>query len=100
MAYGKKTGGRTKGTPNKLSSTVKANVVAVFDDLNGEDLRHMKEWARENPTQYYNLYAKLLPTEIEAEVEHGGSIAIGSIDPESLTDEQLRAIASIKVNPD
>jgi hypothetical protein len=34
----------------------------------------MKEWALENPTQYYNLYAKLLPTEIEADIEHSGSV--------------------------
>jgi hypothetical protein len=74
MATGKKTGGRKKGTPNKLSSTVKENVVAVFNHLNGEELTHIKDWALENPTQFYNLYAKLLPTEIEAEVEHGGEM--------------------------
>jgi hypothetical protein len=74
MATGKKTGGRTKGTPNKLSMTVKENVIAVFTHLNGDDLTHMKEWALENPTQYYNLYAKLLPTEIEADIEHSGSV--------------------------
>jgi hypothetical protein len=98
MATGKKTGGRKKGTPNKLSATVKENVIAVFDELGGKE--HMKRWAAENPNQFYNIYAKLLPTEIEADVEHGGSIAIGTIDPETLTDDQLRAIASIKVNAD
>ncbi len=85
MAIGKKTGGRKKGTPNKLSSTVKENVVAVFNHLNGEELTHIKDWALENPTQFYNLYAKLLPTEIEADIEHSGLVAV-TLTP---TDEKL-----------
>lgn len=71
---GKKFGGRKKGTPNKLSGTVKANVIAVFNELNGDNQNHMKEWALENPSHFYNIYAKLLPTEIEAEVEHSGEL--------------------------
>jgi hypothetical protein len=70
MALGKKTGGRQKGTPNKLSTTVKDNFIAVFADLNGQDLMHMKEWAKENPTQFYNLYAKLLPLQLAGDQEN------------------------------
>lgn len=70
MALGKKTGGRQKGTPNKLSTTVKDNFIAVFADLNGQDLTHMKEWAAENPTQFYNLYAKLLPFQVAGDPDN------------------------------
>jgi len=97
MAKGFKTGGRRAGTPNKLSSTVKDNVLAVFEELGGKE--HMKLWASENPTQFYNILAKLMPTEITAEVDHGGYIGIGELDVTELSEEQLRAIASIKVNP-
>jgi hypothetical protein len=69
---GKKFGGRKKGTPNKLSATVKDNVIEVFAEIGG--IEHMKQWALDNPNNFYNIYAKLLPTEIEAEVAHSGEI--------------------------
>jgi hypothetical protein len=65
---GKKQGGRKKGVPNKVSTTVKENVIAVFNGLGGA--KAMAEWARENPTHFYNLYAKLLPQDINKTVEH------------------------------
>lgn len=61
-------GGRQKGTPNKISTTVKDNVLQVFQQLGGA--KAMAEWARENPTHFYNLYAKLLPQDINKTVEH------------------------------
>ena len=67
MAKGHKTGGRKKGTPNKLSSTVRDNVVAVFDGLGGTS--HMLEWARTNPSEFYRLYGKMLPQGIELAAE-------------------------------
>ena len=66
MALGKKTGGRQKGTPNKVSGTVRENVISVFDGLGGLDA--MTGWARENQTEFYRLYSKLLPTQIDATV--------------------------------
>lgn len=69
MARGIKTGGRKKGTPNKISGTVKANVVAVFDRIGGVD--GMVEWANENKTEFYRLYGKLMPTEVEGPGEDG-----------------------------
>lgn len=65
---GKKMGGRKKGVPNKVSTTVKENVIQVFQQLGGA--KAMAEWARENPTHFYNLYAKLLPQDVHKTVEH------------------------------
>lgn len=65
---GKKQGGRKKGVPNKVSTTVKENVIQVFQQLGGA--KAMAEWARENPTHFYNLYAKLLPQDVHKTVEH------------------------------
>ena len=65
---GQRFGGRQKGTPNKLSTTVKDNVISVFQQLGGA--KAMAEWARENPTHFYNLYAKLLPQDVHKTVEH------------------------------
>jgi len=72
MAIGKKTGGRKKGTPNKLSSTVKDNVITVFEKLGGVD--HMAEWAKENPGHFYNIYSKILPMQVTG--EDGGPLNV------------------------
>jgi hypothetical protein len=71
MAFGRKTGGRQKGTPNKLSVAAKDNFISVFEELNGEELTHMKTWAAENPNQFYALYAKLLPLQLNGSGEDG-----------------------------
>jgi hypothetical protein len=65
---GKKQGGRPKGVPNKLSTTVKDNVIQVFNTLGG--YKGMAEWAKDNPTHFYNLYAKLIPQDVHKTVEH------------------------------
>lgn len=58
-----KTGGRQAGTPNKVSATVKENVLAVFNRLEGT--AGMAKWAEDNKTEFYKIYAKLLPTSAE-----------------------------------
>lgn len=72
MALGKKTGGRKKGTPNKVSDVVKDNVVKVFDALGGSD--GMAIWAADNPTEFYRLYTKLLPKQVDQTIEVGQTI--------------------------
>ena len=62
MAIGAKHGGRKAGTPNKLSLTVKENVIAVFDKLGGNE--GMATWAEDNRTEFFKIYAKLLPTDL------------------------------------
>lgn len=66
MAKGVKTGGRAAGAQNKVSATVKDNVLAVFNRLDGTT--GMAKWAMDNQTQFYQIYAKLLPTEIDQNI--------------------------------
>lgn len=68
MATGKKTGGRQIGTPNKTTATVKAALEEAFDRLGGVD--SLVTWAEAEPTEFYKLYAKLLPAELN--VKHSG----------------------------
>jgi len=58
----KKTGGRKKGTPNKISATVKDNVIQVFEQLGS--VKGMVNWAKKNQTEFYRIYAKMLPVEV------------------------------------
>ena len=61
-----KTGGRRKGTPNKVTATARENIIAVFTRLGGTAA--MAEWARENPTEFYKLYARLIPAQAQLDV--------------------------------
>lgn len=58
---------RPKGVPNKIGGQVKKNTVAVFDRLGG--IERMVKWAEDNLTEFYRLYAKLLPSEVT--LSHG-----------------------------
>jgi len=76
--------GRKPGVPNKLSATAKQNVIEVFEQLGGVD--HMKQWAIDNPNNFYNIYAKILPTQTEIGGIDGSdlplSIGIRFVEPE------------------
>lgn len=59
--------GRPKGARNKITLGIKENVEEVFKSLGG--VNAMTDWARENPTEFYKLYSKLLPKNIDATVD-------------------------------
>ena len=80
----KKTGGRKAGTPNKVSNIVPDNVIAVFDEIGGNEA--MAEWAKDNRTEYYRLWSKLLPKQINSDISTEPN------SPEPLTDNELTTI--------
>jgi hypothetical protein len=57
---------RPKGKPNNVSSTAKENVIAVFNRLEGT--AGMARWAKRNQSDFYRLYAKLVPQQIDMDV--------------------------------
>ena len=54
--------GRKKGTSNKFSLTVKQAVTESFVNLGGVEA--MTRWARGNQTEFYKIFARLIPHEI------------------------------------
>lgn len=65
MAKGKKTGGRTEGTPNKFTKGAKEAFQLAFDELGG--YAGMVAWATSNPDNlkvFYTLYARLIPVDV------------------------------------
>lgn len=56
--------GKPVGTPNKLTRTVKTTVLAVFNDLQSDPKHNLKAFAKKYPRDFYNIAAKLIPTEI------------------------------------
>jgi hypothetical protein len=54
-----------KGSPNKVGAEVKENIIAVFIRLGSTAA--MADWAKDNLTEFYRLYARLIPTEVIGE---------------------------------
>lgn len=71
-----KTGGRVAGTPNKLTKTVRETVLAVFNDLQEKPGVRLLDWAQDEPTEFYRIAAKLIPTDIKADVKHTGKVIL------------------------
>lgn len=78
--------GRPKGTPNKLTRSVKERVLDVFNELQNDPKANMLEWGKNNPSLFYQIAAKLIPTEIKGEVEHTGVEIIINRKPSAKTD--------------
>lgn len=57
---------------NKTTHSIKSNIVAVFDMIGGREA--MAEWAKENQTEFYRLYARGMPHEVTG--EGGGPLQI------------------------
>jgi hypothetical protein len=62
MAKGRKTGGRRPGSVNKTTATTKEALTQAFQSLGG--VNSLVAWGKENQTEFYKLWAKLLPQEI------------------------------------
>lgn len=72
MAKGIKTGGRTKGTPNKLTRDIREAVLASFESVGGAE--YLATQARDNPTAYLTLLGKVLPMQVTG--ENGGPVKL------------------------
>lgn len=77
-----KKGGRPKGSPDRISRTAKENIIAVFDGVGG--ITAMINWAKRNRTEFYKLYARLVPIDVTARVDKR--------DASELTDRELAEI--------
>lgn len=62
-----RTGGRAKGTPNKLTADVKAMVLEALDSAGG--VNYLVEQSEKNPSAFMTLVGKVLPMQVQAEVQ-------------------------------
>lgn len=58
--------GRPKGATNLLTRTVKDAVLMAFNELQNDPKANLIEWGRKNPGLFYPIAAKLIPTEVNA----------------------------------
>lgn len=59
---GERRGGRPKGSPNKITTSMRECFRAAFDELGG--VPALVAWGRENQTEFYKLTARLIPVEV------------------------------------
>jgi hypothetical protein len=57
-----KTGGREKGTPNRLAAELRAMILAALDRAGGED--YLLEQATANPRAFLSLLGRIIPTQV------------------------------------
>ena len=69
-----RTGGRRRGTPNKITTAFKDAVRIVYEDIGGH--KAFAEWARENSTEFYRIAARLIPTEITTRSDNNLTVVI------------------------
>lgn len=66
MAKGKKTGGRKAGTPNKLSKTLKEDILNAAEMAHPEGrVAYLIHQAHNNATAFMSLLGKVLPMEVQ-----------------------------------
>ncbi len=69
MTIGYKTGGRKKGTPNKLTVAAKDAISMAADELGGKD--RLVTWVKEDPANerlfWGTIYPKLLPLQVASD---------------------------------
>ena len=66
--------GRKRGTPNSLTRTVKEAFEIVFNEMQGEPGVSLLEWGKKNPTDFYRIASKLIPTDMNASLS--GSVKV------------------------
>ena len=60
---------KPKGATNKITKTVKECLLEAFNRMQDEPKVNLFEWGKANPTKFYEVSAKLIPTELTAKVE-------------------------------
>lgn len=78
-------GGSRKGVPNKVTALARENIITVFDRMGG--ISEMVDWAKANKSEFYKLYARLIPVEVTG--KDGGAIQMEVGERNALRDKIL-----------
>lgn len=62
----------SKPGPKKLTVQARDALWKVFHELGGKE--HMRKWALDNPSDFYRLFARLVPQATEVTGEDGGPV--------------------------
>jgi hypothetical protein len=72
MAAGRKTGGRAKGTPNKLTALLKDDILEAAEGAHPDGrIAYLTAQAKDNPSAFLTLLGKVLPLQVHGPGENG-----------------------------
>ena len=60
---GQRFGGRKKGTPNKITGTLKDMILQSLVNVGGTD--YLEQQAKKNPNAYISLIGRVLPLQVK-----------------------------------
>jgi hypothetical protein len=87
MARGVKTGGRTKGTPNKTTALLKDAILEAGSQAHPDGLTgYLRTQANDNPAAFMTLLGKVLPMQVSGDADNPLTLAIIKrtiVDPKS-----------------
>lgn len=63
--------GKPKGAVSKTTKLVKEVFADVFADIQSHPTANLRAWAVQEPTEFYKLASKLIPTQVNATVGIG-----------------------------
>lgn len=72
MAKGTKTGGRKKGTPNKVTGELKSMILTALDEAGG--VEYLKARAIDTPGPFLTLVGKVLPLQVNGDGKDGAVV--------------------------
>jgi hypothetical protein len=85
MAKGFKTGGRSKGTPNKVNAALKDMILNALHSSGGQS--YLEQQAEANPTAFMTLLGKVLPTTLSGDPDSPlrthSTIEVRIVDPKN-----------------
>ena len=71
--------GRPKGQPNKTTASAKEAFTLAFQGIGGAE--RLQQWAEENTTEFYKLFARLIPAEQHVSGADGQPLGVVILPP-------------------
>ena len=81
MALGHKTGGRQKGTPNKMTALLKDSILQAAEQAGDKEglTGYLERQARDNPGPFMTLLGKVLPLQLSGDEGQATEITFTTI---------------------
>jgi hypothetical protein len=81
--------GRPRGVPNKLTTTIREAVLEAFSELQKDPNNNLLAWGKQNPSLFYQIASKLIPTEINHSLDNKVIRVITPGKPDEITDAEV-----------
>ena len=82
--------GKKPGTPTKTTQSVKEAFRLAFDGVGG--VPELIKWAKEERTEFFKIYSKLLPKEVEV----SGEVNLRMMDDDALNQKIVEMFNAVK----